>query len=154
LDLATFKIQEDLSKPILGSNYNPVWSPDGEKLAFAIDDRNKEKGTLLIIPASGGEAKELCRFQGLQKIGNVRWTTDGKYLLFIERKDKSDVLRRISPEREESQTVWDPNKNLNSFSIHPSGKQIAFSTSLLESEGYVMENFLPDEKTKKKNKSR
>jgi len=130
-----------------------ILSPDGEKLAFAIDDRNKEKGTLLIIPASGGESKELCSFQGLQKIGNVRWTADGKYLLFIERKDKSDVLRRISPEREESQTVWDPNKNLNSFSIHPSGKQIAFSTSLLESEVYVMENFLPDEKTKKKDKS-
>lgn len=129
-------------------------SPDGEKLAFVIDDRNKETGTLLIIPASGGEAKELCSFQGLQKIRNVRWTADGKYLLFVERKDKNDVLRRISPEGEESQIVWDTNKDLAGFSIHPSGNQIAFSTSLLEDEVYVMENFLPKEKAKKKNKSR
>jgi len=124
-------------------------SPDGQKLVFGLDDRNQEISNLLIMPSSGGEAKELCRIQGLDKIGGATWSADGRFILFLERKDKGSSLSRISLEGGESQIVWEPNKDLMSFSIHPSGKQIAFSTILLESEVYVMENFLPDEESKK-----
>jgi Tol biopolymer transport system component len=125
-------------------------SPDGQKLVFRVDDRNQEISNLLIMPSSGGEAKELCRIQGLDKVRDATWSADGRFILFLDRKDKGSSLRRISLEGGESQIVWEPNKDLTSFSIHPSGKQIAFSTILEESEVYVMENFLPEEKSKKK----
>jgi Tol biopolymer transport system component len=125
-------------------------SPDGEKLAFVVNDPSKEKKWILCcMPSSGGEARELCSFQGSDKIRDVSWTSDGKYLLFLERKDRGSSLRRISAEGGEPQVVWDANEKYVDFmSIHPSGKQIAFSTSVLEYEVYVMENFLPKDKEK------
>lgn len=59
----------------------PVWSPDGEMIAYT-EYRSGKEPALMVIPASGGEEKEIS-------IGNFtywrkyEWSPDGKELTFL-----------------------------------------------------------------------
>ena len=57
---------------------NPVWSPDGKKIAFASD----RKGNLdvFVMPSNGGAAKQLT----YNSAGETPWTftPDGRYIYF------------------------------------------------------------------------
>ena len=57
---------------------NPVWSPDGKKIAFASD----RKGNLdvFVMPSNGGSAKQLT----FNSAGETPWTftPDGRYIYF------------------------------------------------------------------------
>lgn len=57
----------------------PVWSPDGQKIAFA-SDRNRMGMNLYIMNSDGGEAKLLTQHTA-SKVPYT-FTPDGKYLLF------------------------------------------------------------------------
>ena len=104
------------------------------------------------MPVSGGEPRELCKFQESEeseKIKLITWTPDGKYVLFTEGNRNVFALWRISPEGGEPQKLWHSDKGNAGLSIHPDGKQIAFSTSEHDEEIWVMENFLSDPEAKK-----
>lgn len=60
-------------------NTSPVWSPDGENLAFL---SNRLAGTQVwILPMSGGEAKCLTFFR--HGVNSVQWTPDGNNLVLL-----------------------------------------------------------------------
>ena len=129
--------------------YKPLSvSPDGERLVFGIRDPKEDAERLLIMPASGGETMELIKFPKSERCKSVAWTPDGEYVLFTKAKaeKKGTSLWRISPEVREPKKLWQSEKYLEGLSIHPDGKQIAFFTSNVEKEIWVMENFLPKEK--------
>ncbi len=125
-------------------------SPDGKLLFFGTEDRDKGIWSISIMPVSGGEQKELCKFKELERIRDVTWTPDGKYLLITENKKKGSILWRLSPEGRDPQKLWQSKNKNAGLSIHPEGKQIAFSTYIIERETWVMENFLPEEKKTKR----
>ncbi len=61
----------------------PSWSPDGKMIAFCTNrslSRTKGKGTISIIPAEGGDPKEIITLD--KDISFVDWSPDGKNIVF------------------------------------------------------------------------
>jgi len=54
-------------------NFEPAWSPDGQRIAYY----SKLRGGIWVIPASGGEAKQLTEFGS-----HPAWSPDGKQIVF------------------------------------------------------------------------
>ena len=124
-------------------------SPDGKWLAFL--DKTKKR-TLRVIPAAGGEPREIHRFDQEDNRYIVHiWTADGKYILMPKfRPPKDDNkwdLWRIPVKGGEPQNFGFEMTSFWQLSAHPDGRHIAFSNqgSSYESwEIWVMENFLPE----------
>jgi Tol biopolymer transport system component len=130
--------------------YNISLSPDGQWLALIFS--SKEKPRLIVMPAAGGEPRELCRLEkgdGFTFGHNceITWTDDGKYILYTVRNYKSDdqkrELYRIPAEGGEPQKLGLKMSQFVNLCIHPDGRHIAFSSREKSfSEVWVMENFL------------
>ena len=57
----------------------PQWSPDGRQIAFL--STRDEKAQIYVIPADGGEARQVTTFkQGVAS--SAAWSPDGKYIAF------------------------------------------------------------------------
>jgi Tol biopolymer transport system component len=55
------------------SNFEPAWSPDGHWIAYY----SKSRGGIWIIPATGGNARQVSQFGS-----DADWSKDGKWLAF------------------------------------------------------------------------
>jgi len=121
-------------------------SPDGKWLAIM---NRGTGGFLRIMPAAGGEPRELYRVKEEDSILGIRWAPDGKYILFEQKQaeEKKYSWWRIHMEGGEPQKLgleWDSGFYT---SFHPDGRHIVFSSpdSISENSGnWVMENFLPE----------
>ncbi len=70
------------------SDHDPVWSPDGKKLAF-ISTRDK-KTAIYIIPADGGAEQKILEKDGA--FSSLNWTPDSRRLVFAFRyNDSHDI---------------------------------------------------------------
>src|SRR6185295_6195670 len=82
--------------------FNPTWSPDGPRIAFATDRFSSDLSTLaigsyrlaLIDPASG--AIEALRVFTSGKNINPQWTPDSRALLFISDRDGVPNVYRVA----------------------------------------------------------
>ena len=128
-------------------------SPDGQQLAFHSDK------VLQVMPAAGGKPREVLRGTASEWFpGGVgpAWTPDGHHIIVR----KGESLYPDDPEASERQLyeVWrvpveggEPEKlglamkPFHELSIHPDGRQIAFTQpgARRGSEVWAMENFLP-----------
>jgi Tol biopolymer transport system component len=123
-------------------------SPDGRWLAFINQDKKK---VLRVMPASGGEPKELLRFdEDRPYSGSIEWTAGGKYILFPRlhsTKDKQQfALWRIAAEGGEPQELNLVMAPFQDLSAHPDGQHLAFDSPGFTRKFatiWVMENFLP-----------
>ena len=121
-------------------NYiNISLSPDGKWLA------SSHPWSLMVMPASGGEPKEIYRFGEESKNERpVTWTADGKYILFSEKKSGQDgwELCRISIDGGKPQKPGlELDEGFMNLSSHPNGRNIVFSSSKqVNKEIWVMEN--------------
>jgi Tol biopolymer transport system component len=143
---------------IKGVGYtNPRWSSDGKKIAFRIynqnaseEGRKKEIGIWIgTIDVEGGEPRLIAK---LKRDGyKLCWTPDGKYIVYEERIKGMDFeLCKVPAEGGEPEKM---NVKGRSAVFSPDGKKIAFSRRLeAYYEFWLVENFLPEEKTKKKSK--
>jgi Tol biopolymer transport system component len=122
-------------------------SPDGQRLAIV---SREEQRAIQILPASGGQARDLYRFK--HSGGHptwLDWTADGRSIIFSKRnEDRGWGLWRISVDGGEPRSLGISTGYIDVVCVHPDGKRLAFSTGTNEGpELWVMENFLPDEKT-------
>jgi Tol biopolymer transport system component len=123
-------------------------SPDGRWLALINQDKKK---VLRVMPASGGEPKELLRFEEERSyFSSIEWTPDGKYILFPRVHPTKDqpkfALWRIAAEGGEPQELNLVMAYFQDFSAHPDGQHLAFDSpglTLKSPAVWVMENFLP-----------
>ncbi len=122
-------------------------SPDGKWLAFL--NRTNPR-FLRVIPAGGGEARDLYRFE-LVGDWNIPtgWTADGKYILFSKPLGPDGVndqwdLWRVAADGGEAQRLG-LGMRCDDPSVHPDGSRIAFTSGGRASidEVWVLENFLP-----------
>jgi Tol biopolymer transport system component/C-terminal processing protease CtpA/Prc len=58
-----------------------TWSPDSKWIAFPVTDR-KSFRNVWVIPAAGGEAKQVTFFANGKTGERTAWSPDGKYLVF------------------------------------------------------------------------
>jgi Tol biopolymer transport system component len=140
--------------------YRGVVSPDGRRLLIGVN----EKGTqvLSIIPATGGEARELLRVGGEKEVpfwGSPWWTPDGRYISFLKGvqgeaqipyEDRKWQLWRVSAEGGEPQRLGlTVGRQMGGLQPHPDGRRLATTDFKVNLEIWVMENFLPPAKAAK-----
>jgi Tol biopolymer transport system component len=151
-NLETGELRELYRFPRLERGITLALSPDGRWLSF-INAGWGAVRSLRIMPASGGDAREVWSFGETKEGtpgGNHTWTPDGRYIVF-EAPDPSDMrvwdLWRVpveggQPEKIGLQRRW----GILSLTIRPDGRQLAFAGrggSSMDSELWVLENFLP-----------
>jgi Tol biopolymer transport system component len=132
-------------------------SPDGKWLAVdSFPYANYGEYVLRILPADGGEARELYRAQMDFPFYSVAWSADSRHVLFaIAGPDRKRAywympLAGGSPVRID---LAMPGMRL--LSLHPDGRRIAFATRERRSdELWVLENFLPPAKPTPKTSAR
>ncbi|WP_404367515.1 LpqB family beta-propeller domain-containing protein [Sphingomonas sp. MMS24-J45] len=71
----------------------PVWSPDGQYIAFPVLDA-RAFVNVHVVPAAGGAARPIS-FLGNGQMGGIAWSPDGKYILFdtAQRSEDSRIVR-------------------------------------------------------------
>jgi len=135
--------------------YRGVVSPDGRRLLIGVN----EKGTqvLFIMPAAGGEARELLRVGGEKEIpfwGGPWWTPDGRYIAFLKGvKGKTpnqwDLWRVAAEGGEPERLGLTVGRQMGGLRPHPDGRRLATTDFKVNLEIWVMENFLPPAKAAK-----
>ncbi|MCH7557616.1 MAG: serine/threonine-protein kinase [Planctomycetes bacterium] len=116
-------------------------SPDGRWLAFYPD-----LNSLTVLPSAGGDGdpRQVVHWDEGELAAPyafVRWTPDGEHLLFCKRNNE---LWKVHVETGEQQQIGPEIENLVHATMHPDGRQIAFTVEQAGSELWVMENFLPE----------
>jgi Tol biopolymer transport system component len=77
------------------ANFQPAWSPDGQRIAYC----SKKRGGIWLVPASGGNAKQVSQFGS-----SPAWSHDGTLLAF-----QSDPLTALGAQAAPSQPpsiIW------------------------------------------------
>ncbi len=121
-------------------------SRDGRQLAFAV--RGESQSTVLkVMPAAGGEARDLLREVRLP-LGRstIAWTPDGLSVLFAREPSPGNSkteLWQISVQGGEPRKLELAADGMRDVCVHPDGRHIAFTAGQDTSEVWVMENFLP-----------
>jgi Tol biopolymer transport system component len=124
-------------------------SPDGRWLVLTAWGEPTNSQVLFIMPAAGGDLRELVRIDAEEANGRVTplWTPDGRWVIFAKGargKPTRDVqLWRIPAEGGEPTRLDVTIDNLWRLRLHPDGRRIAFDTSGGKAEVWVLENFLP-----------
>ena len=132
-----------------GRDFSPAWSPDGRWVA-ALRDLGSDAAVLL-IPASGGQHRELARISkapagsescvssdwphlcGLSYWGSLlAWSSDGKYLFTSGHRtpDSPLAIIRISVETGEQQPITSPPLAIPGYfgaAVSPDGRRLAFA---------------------------
>lgn len=83
----------------------PIWSPDGKKIAFSAETGRigLVKAKISIIPAEGGEAKELMNYDGFVRF--LDWSPDGRSIAFSYSRGK-DVKNPIPDSRIDIEDIY------------------------------------------------
>jgi Tol biopolymer transport system component len=125
-------------------------SPDGESLAVV---NTEGKRTIKIMPASGGELREVYRFDFESgTLITPAWSIDGRYIYFPWPRDpQTNIadLYRVSRDGGEAERIDVGMRFIRGLTVRPDGQRIAFYSSgdkLPQPQVWIMENFLPKAK--------
>ena len=136
-------------------------SPDGRRLAFVRWDAKQRTTSLEVVSTSGGEPRRLLELSPRELAAYWHlpfasaWTPDSRHIVYATstegRKNKFEFWQ-ISAEGGEPQNLELAMEGLLPYglSVHPDGRRIAFTAGTAKrDEVWVLENFLPAEKTGK-----
>jgi len=92
----------------LAVGMSPVWSPDGKRIAFCnemqrLGEGSTHKAIISIIPADGGEARELMNYSG--EVNFLDWSPDGRQIVFSYSRVK-DGKNPIPDSRESEEDIY------------------------------------------------
>ena len=146
LELETGLEKEIYRFPIASGPFWLASSPDGRQMAV------NAEGKIRILSLEGARSRELTEADS----GTVlAWMPDGKNILYAKEFEGSQgavELWCVPAAGGEPQKAGLSMSHLSILRVSPDGKHIAFTASEqpAKSEVWVMENFLPKEKSKKK----
>lgn len=86
----------------------PLWSPDGHEIAFISciwSDRGVVAGDIYVIPAEGGEARNLTEDRPISATW-MDWEGDGRSLLVMAYEDGETGLYRLERATNELRQLW------------------------------------------------
>jgi len=140
--------EREIHSVALPSHYpgGAALSRDGRQLAFAVGGEGQST-VLKIMPAAGGEARDLLREVRLPMRGpTIAWTPDGLSVLFAREPSPGNSkteLWSVSVQGGEPRKLELAAEGMRDVCVHPGGRHIAFTAGQDRSEVWVMENFLP-----------
>jgi Tol biopolymer transport system component len=112
---------------------NPVWAPDGERLAFV---RELADGAeILIVPVLGGRETRLVS-TGMRDLPDLAWSPDGRWLYFADRVASRGptAVFRVELASGRRQQVTTPPADVSGdrdLALSPDGRQLAFARALV-----------------------
>jgi Tol biopolymer transport system component len=121
-------------------------SRDGRQLAFAVRDAQSGSKTLQVVPAAGGEARDLLRGVPMPFPGSVAWAPDGLSVLFAEQPDPNEPkteLWLVTAEGGEPRKLDLTAEAIRELRLHPDGRHIAYTAGKDRQEVWALSNFLP-----------
>jgi Tol biopolymer transport system component len=125
--------------------YCPALSPDGRWLTFVALDAEKVIKILYILSADGGPLERIAALDENDNIYSIDWMPDGESILYIKGSALTPEQRelwQVSVDDKSPKKIGDF-EGMSRLSVHPDGRQIAFSALKRQTEIWVMENFLP-----------
>ena len=155
--LVAHDLRSGQEKVVIGKEglYEGLVSPDGQRLLIGVDEKGSQ--ILLVMPAAGGEARELVRVDGAKEVpfwGSSAWTPDGRDVAFLKGikgeaqipyGDRQWQLWRVAAEGGEPQRLGlnVAGQLTGELRLHPDGRRVAIDDVKVNLEVWVMENFLP-----------
>ena len=138
-------------------------SPDGSQLAFVMaEDVEHRSMVLKVIPAAGGEARDVLRGVEIPFCeAPIAWTPDGSSLLFLkqarppERKTElwkmgKTELWLVSAKGGEPRRLELAAEGMRDIVLNPDGRHIAFTSGQNRDGIWVLENIVPASQAAKK----
>jgi len=127
-------------------------SPDDRQLVM-VGEGNSQ--VLLLMPAAGGEARELLRIDGEKEVphwGTPWWSPDGHYVYFMKgvkgkTPEEWHVWRIAAEGGQPQQLGLTLGRQMGGLRPHPDGRRLATTDFKSSLEIWVMENFLPAART-------
>jgi Tol biopolymer transport system component len=124
LSVETLETQQLTSPPEhCAGDTQPVYSPDGQMLAF-VRGVSERVDDIYLMPAGGGEPRRLT-FDN-QRIVGVTWTPDGRSIVFSSGRGGMNGLWRISAVGGEPQPLGVGGENSILPAISRQGQQLAY----------------------------
>ncbi len=127
-----FNIQDQVRLARISS---PAVSPDGQQVAYVLrtTDMAANRGNfdLWMVPAAGGEARQLTR--GPAADTEPTWAPDGKSLYFLSSRSGKTQVWRLPLEGGEPEQVTDLPLDVGGFQLSPDGKSLALGLEVFPS---------------------
>jgi dipeptidyl aminopeptidase/acylaminoacyl peptidase len=82
---------------------NPVFSPDGSKLAFLSNRNDDEKSQIFTIPLDGGEATRFGKLEG--SLEQLKWAPDGSALSVLRRQPETKKRKKMNEKLDDAVVV-------------------------------------------------
>jgi TolB protein len=111
--------------------FDAVWSPDGRRLALALDKTSPNQGDIEVytISAQGSDLQAVATGDG--KLSHEEWpawSTDGQWIVFTSTRDDNQEIYRARPDgSERTRLTSDPALDAHPC-WSPDGQRIAFAT--------------------------
>jgi len=131
-------------------DFDPAVSPDGQLVVIG------DKKSLAILPTTGGEPRELVKFDGDRSFWwSTGWTPDSRHVLYVKFDREKSELWRIAAEGGQPERLGKLSGGLpiqvSQVRMHPDGRQVAFHATRTAPPLYrirMMQIVLSDETAK------
>ena len=132
-----------------GVDSNPVFSPDGARLAFLSTRTDPEHTEIFLIPLDGGEATKVGKLKGA--LTNLQWSPDGTELsvlrrqpetkkrkkqnkklddaIVVEAEPRFNRLLLLDAERGKKRQIESGDREVWDYTWSPDGEQLAYVTA-------------------------
>ncbi|HZI89201.1 MAG TPA: DPP IV N-terminal domain-containing protein [Candidatus Polarisedimenticolia bacterium] len=105
---------------------DPAPSPDGKWIAFTSDRGGHGATQIYLMPAGGGEAKQLTHEPDSVRAGTPSWAPDGKSLLFVSTRGKRYNIYNVNIETGATKQLTHAPGSHRFGCYSSDGRQIAF----------------------------
>ncbi len=135
----------------------PVVSPDGKLLAFAVRetdmDANRGRFDIFVATVDGSSVRRMTSHADNDV--DPRWSPDGKYLYFVSTRSGSAQVWRLAIAGGEAEQVTRLPTDINGFDLFPDGKRLLLAIDVWPTTKTLAESIKRDEaEAKKKSKAR